>query len=269
MSCLVFLQSTKEQSLHHSGSSLKLQLPAMLTRFRAFNLTLPLLMTLSKKPKGLQSARLAPARERKLKHLQVQPQTPQLNLWRAPQQVTANTNQCTLCCRQYRCLSNVTNSPCSLSCLHCYAVLMLSNPCTLDARNAPQACVPDQAPNRSWCAPQSCQSQHQPVGLTSGAGIQNLDIHSASATQESAQSPAQPSSRPTSGRGQGPGQGGVQSHPQQRRPLQEYQLEPNLQAACNTLAAAEQAKPKLHLVVLGHVDAGKSTLMGRLLHDLG
>lgn len=26
---------------------------------------------------------------------------------------------------------------------------------------------------------------------------------------------------------------------------------------------------KLHLVVLGHVDAGKSTLMGRLLYDLG
>ncbi|KAK9840911.1 hypothetical protein WJX81_000017 [Elliptochloris bilobata] len=29
------------------------------------------------------------------------------------------------------------------------------------------------------------------------------------------------------------------------------------------------AKPQLHLAVLGHVDAGKSTLMGRLLHDLG
>lgn len=25
----------------------------------------------------------------------------------------------------------------------------------------------------------------------------------------------------------------------------------------------------LHLVVMGHVDAGKSTLMGRLLHELG
>ena len=29
------------------------------------------------------------------------------------------------------------------------------------------------------------------------------------------------------------------------------------------------AKAALHVVVLGHVDAGKSTLMGRLLHDLG
>lgn len=28
-------------------------------------------------------------------------------------------------------------------------------------------------------------------------------------------------------------------------------------------------KPVLHLVVLGHVDAGKSTLMGQLLHQLG
>lgn len=28
-------------------------------------------------------------------------------------------------------------------------------------------------------------------------------------------------------------------------------------------------KPSLHLVVLGHVDAGKSTLMGRLLFELG
>lgn len=56
---------------------------------------------------------------------------------------------------------------------------------------------------------------------------------------------------------------------QARRPLHEYQLEKELQAACDSLAAADKAKPKLHLVVLGHVDAGKSTLMGRLLHDLG
>lgn len=56
---------------------------------------------------------------------------------------------------------------------------------------------------------------------------------------------------------------------QPRRPLKEYKLEKELQAACDILAAADSAKPKLHLVVLGHVDAGKSTLMGRLLHDLG
>ena len=33
--------------------------------------------------------------------------------------------------------------------------------------------------------------------------------------------------------------------------------------------ANSTAKSSLHVVVLGHVDAGKSTLMGRLLHDLG
>lgn len=56
---------------------------------------------------------------------------------------------------------------------------------------------------------------------------------------------------------------------QQRRPLEEYQLERDLQSACDAAHAAEQTQPKLHLVVLGHVDAGKSTLMGRLMHDLG
>ena len=56
---------------------------------------------------------------------------------------------------------------------------------------------------------------------------------------------------------------------QQKRPIEEYKLEKDLQSACDVLDAAEQALPKLHLVVLGHVDAGKSTLMGRLLHDLG
>ena len=44
-------------------------------------------------------------------------------------------------------------------------------------------------------------------------------------------------------------------------------------SACADAAAAEQSevggKAGLHLVVLGHVDAGKSTLRGRLLHDLG
>lgn len=40
-------------------------------------------------------------------------------------------------------------------------------------------------------------------------------------------------------------------------------------AAVAEAAGGAGAKPQLHLVVLGHVDAGKSTLMGRLLHDLG
>lgn len=35
------------------------------------------------------------------------------------------------------------------------------------------------------------------------------------------------------------------------------------------LSAITGGRSRLHLVVLGHVDAGKSTLMGRLLADLG
>ena len=50
-------------------------------------------------------------------------------------------------------------------------------------------------------------------------------------------------------------------------------MEPALAKACEEAAAAEKALPtvrsRLHMVVLGHVDAGKSTLMGRLLHDVG
>ena len=58
-----------------------------------------------------------------------------------------------------------------------------------------------------------------------------------------------------------------------RRPLSQYRMEPDLQRMCNEAAKEEEGalggRSKLHLVVLGHVDAGKSTLMGRLLHELG
>lgn len=56
------------------------------------------------------------------------------------------------------------------------------------------------------------------------------------------------------------------------RPLSEYQPDAELRRECERAAAAEASaggKPKLHLVVLGHVDAGKSTLMGRMLYELG
>ncbi|KAK9822587.1 hypothetical protein WJX74_007878 [Apatococcus lobatus] len=58
------------------------------------------------------------------------------------------------------------------------------------------------------------------------------------------------------------------------RPLQEFRLEPDLLRMCEEADRTGQeggggSKPRLHLVILGHVDAGKSTLMGRLLHDLG
>ena len=58
-----------------------------------------------------------------------------------------------------------------------------------------------------------------------------------------------------------------------RRPLSEYVMDSTLKDLCNHAAEGEQkdleGRSKLHLVVLGHVDAGKSTLMGRLLHELG
>ena len=58
-----------------------------------------------------------------------------------------------------------------------------------------------------------------------------------------------------------------------QRPLREFEAEPELAREVHERLAREAAgqggKPLLHLVVLGHVDAGKSTLMGRLLHDLG
>ena len=58
-----------------------------------------------------------------------------------------------------------------------------------------------------------------------------------------------------------------------QRPLPEYEAEPDLAKAIQDALAREASgqggKPLLHMVVLGHVDAGKSTLMGRLLHDLG
>ena len=71
-----------------------------------------------------------------------------------------------------------------------------------------------------------------------------------------------------------PGADAAAPAPQRSRPAAEYVLEPDLARECAAAGAAEAAgergaKPQLHLVVLGHVDAGKSTLMGRLLHDLG
>ena len=55
-----------------------------------------------------------------------------------------------------------------------------------------------------------------------------------------------------------------------RRPLSEYELEAELVEACfREPGGAPGSLPALSLVVLGHVDAGKSTLMGRLLSETG
>ncbi|GBF90939.1 hypothetical protein Rsub_03794 [Raphidocelis subcapitata] len=60
----------------------------------------------------------------------------------------------------------------------------------------------------------------------------------------------------------------------QRRKLSEYVMEADLSRDVDAALAAELSggagqRSSLHLVVAGHVDAGKSTLMGRLLHELG
>ena len=89
------------------------------------------------------------------------------------------------------------------------------------------------------------------------ADVAKLHLHNHALTNEAAEPSSKGTSRPAS------------AGNQPQRPIQEYQLERDLQAACDALASAEQVQPKLHLAVLGHVDAGKSTLMGRLLHDLG
>ena len=86
--------------------------------------------------------------------------------------------------------------------------------------------------------------------------MERLNVHSALPADSSAEPISAGSSRPV-------------LVSKQRRPLEEYRLERDLQSACDAVNAAEQTQAKLHLVVLGHVDAGKSTLMGRLLHDLG
>ena len=87
--------------------------------------------------------------------------------------------------------------------------------------------------------------------------MERLHVHSALSAESRAEPRSAGGSRP------------VSVSKEQRRSLEEYQLERDLEAACDAANAAEQTQPKLHLVVLGHVDAGKSTLMGRLLHDLG
>jgi len=55
--------------------------------------------------------------------------------------------------------------------------------------------------------------------------------------------------------------------------LVDYVPDSELKAACDKAALTDAAnpsiKPQIHLVVLGHVDAGKSTLMGRMLFELG
>uniref|UniRef100_A0A1D1ZPH7 Tr-type G domain-containing protein n=1 Tax=Auxenochlorella protothecoides TaxID=3075 RepID=A0A1D1ZPH7_AUXPR len=64
----------------------------------------------------------------------------------------------------------------------------------------------------------------------------------------------------------------TQLPPAPRHALSAYEPSAEVARACAATVAEESAagaKPRLHLVVLGHVDAGKSTLMGRFLVELG
>ena len=135
------------------------------------------------------------------------------------------------------------------------------------------------------------QPHNSNAALPAAAGMQALRVSDPPAARAESATPP-----PAAAAAQGPGDGGAGAAglrpglgpgslaepgadaappaPQRSRPAAEYVLEPDLGRECAAAGAAEAAgehgaKPQLHLVVLGHVDAGKSTLMGRLLHDLG
>ncbi|GJN90750.1 hypothetical protein Rhopal_003764-T1 [Rhodotorula paludigena] len=67
------------------------------------------------------------------------------------------------------------------------------------------------------------------------------------------------------------GLGGAGEQPRQVQPVEEPApvMRERKKILEEVRAKEEQVKPVLSLVVVGHVDAGKSTLMGRLLHELG
>ncbi|KAL4448191.1 hypothetical protein ABPG75_005410 [Micractinium tetrahymenae] len=103
------------------------------------------------------------------------------------------------------------------------------------------------------------QAQQGPADAALAGGMQGLSVGEPAAEPGAAQ--AAPQQQQQQQRGS-----------TSRRPLTEYRPEPELAAECERAAAEEAGaggKPRLHLVVLGHVDAGKSTLMGRMLYELG
>ncbi|CAI5982374.1 unnamed protein product [Closterium sp. NIES-64] len=63
----------------------------------------------------------------------------------------------------------------------------------------------------------------------------------------------------------GEGKGGEDEEARRRRALEAYEAEGWIKEGME----GGDGKPTLHLIVLGHVDVGKSTIMGHLLHKLG
>ncbi len=110
-------------------------------------------------------------------------------------------------------------------------------------------------------AQQQRQAQQGAAGAALTDGMQGLSVGGGSAAEPANAGPQQQQQQKQQ-----------QQQQARRRPLSEYRPEPELAAECERAAAAEAGaggKPRLHLVVLGHVDAGKSTLMGRMLYELG
>ncbi|CAI7833584.1 unnamed protein product, partial [Closterium sp. NIES-53] len=67
------------------------------------------------------------------------------------------------------------------------------------------------------------------------------------------------------GEGGGEGKGGEDEETRRRKALEAYEAEGWIKEGLE----GGDGKATLHLIVLGHVDAGKSTIMGHLLHKLG
>ncbi|CAI5468707.1 unnamed protein product [Closterium sp. Yama58-4] len=67
------------------------------------------------------------------------------------------------------------------------------------------------------------------------------------------------------GEGGGEGKGGEDEETRRKKALEAYEAEGWIKEGMKE----GDGKPTLHLIVLGHVDAGKSTIMGHLLHKLG
>ncbi|PSC70924.1 HBS1 isoform X1 isoform B [Micractinium conductrix] len=133
------------------------------------------------------------------------------------------------------------------------------------------AAAPVAAPKPAY-NPLQHQRQAAAAAVLAG-GMQGLSVGSQQQQRQQAQPPDQQQRQADGGPSAAAASAAAAAKPPlQRRPLSEYAPHPELAAACAAAAAAEAAgdgKPRLHLVVLGHVDAGKSTLMGRTLYELG
>eukprot|EP00798_Chlamydomonas_sp_ICE-L_P023983 gene23983-9558_t len=109
--------------------------------------------------------------------------------------------------------------------------------------------------------PNPGQRRQQSQADEAASNMSHLNLASESCSTHEGASP--------SGKG---GQSASEQPLSSRRRIGKYVMEPDLSRAVHVLEHGHSdvdSRQGLHLIVLGHVDAGKSTLMGRLLHDLG